>query len=288
MAFQVNGINMGSTKPKRKSFGIGGLLILIVIAVILIIFGGFLIQRSIQTKDWPTTAGIVTEVSRSTDSDGDTNYTPILEYKVDGKSFTTSGSGSNTPVSIGASQTVRYNPDNPSDGSVDSVAGAIFGYILPIVGIIMIIAGVVSFLSSRKRTEQINTLKSRGTKDQGIVTNLEQHMNTNNSNRNRYNNGNRMSNYSVNRNDSANQQTRVTVTAPNSTGGTTEYVSDWVSGNTMGLSNYQQQAVAMDVYIDPTNASNYFVEVDNLPQLAASRIVDMLKTASGTASQPPK
>ena len=66
------------------------------------------------------TEGVVTEMDAST-SDGSTSYSPVVEFQVNGQTYSFDGNvSSNTPqYHVGQSVTVRYDKDDPSNAQID-------------------------------------------------------------------------------------------------------------------------------------------------------------------------
>ncbi len=135
-----------------KTTVIGGLL-LIVIGIGLI--AGILIyKKSADAKlaSWPRTTAVVVAVERTQvkeDDDYVTKYVPVLEYTVDGKTYRMRDSAKNIAPLLGSTQTIAYNPDNPSKrisaqtGTlVPTVIFVAFGALSSVMGIIVLAKGI--------------------------------------------------------------------------------------------------------------------------------------------------
>ncbi len=73
----------------------------------------------------------------------------VVEYVVDGQTYRiVSGSYTNMPKSIGTEVSIKYDPNNPQDAiwTLDSA-----NIILPILGIVFTLAGIVVVISSIKK-----------------------------------------------------------------------------------------------------------------------------------------
>ena len=257
MAFSINGIPLGGNfKARRSKFGIGSLIFMFVFGAMFIGVSFLFIGDDIRSRDWKPVTGTITDVSRSTDSDGDVMYRPTVAYTVDGQSYSTSPSySSSQQYSVGSSQTVHYDPNNPSQGVIRTNGMGFFVYIFPVIGAFAILFGVVSFIRSMRRSSLIKQLKSSGVKVQGVVT-------------------------AVGSNTSSNNSTQITVSATGLDGQVHHYQSDSVSGlSIIGLADYQTKPVAIDVYLNPTNQTEYYVDLDDIPNISPERITDLLKSA---------
>lgn len=121
-----------------------------------------------QTESWPSTTGRITahEIDRSTDSDGDTDYTPILRYSytVAGQRFTgtriavMSQTYGTEPAAqakldqypIESQHSVYYNPDDPAQSVLEP--GLTFGsYVFPGVGSLFVPFGVLTSIRGATR-----------------------------------------------------------------------------------------------------------------------------------------
>ncbi len=261
MAFSFNNIPIGNTfKAKRANFGVGSFIFLLIFGIIFIGVSWLFVADDFRSSKWPSIDGTVTNVTRSTDSDGDVSYRPTVSYTIDGNTYTTARSySSSQSYSVGTPQAVRYNPDNPSDAVIGTHGSGFFVYLFPLVGLGIIILAIVLFIRNIRRTGQINSLKQTGVKLQGIVTGIGSNGSTNN----------------------GTAQIIVSATGPD--GQVHHYKSDAINGlNIMGIADYQTKPVAIDVYINPTNPELYYVDLDDIPDITPERITELL---SNVASQ---
>lgn len=266
MAFTFNGIPLGGNfKARRSSFGIGSLIFMLLFGAVFIGVSFLFIGDDLRSRNWESVSGTITHVSQSTDSEGDTTYRPTVAYNVDGQTYTASPSYSSSQhYTTGDTQTVHYDPSNPSEGVIRTNGMGFFIYIFPIVGVLVIIFGVFGFIRNIRRSGQINHLKSSGTKVQGVVTAVG------------------------GSNSSNNNSVQITVSATGPNGQVHHYQSDSVNGfGVVGLAEYQTKPVAIDVYIDPIDPSKYYVDLDDIPEITPERIASLLKNASNQTSTPP-
>lgn len=264
MAFTLNGIPLGDGfKAKRTSFGIGTLIFLLLFGAIFIGVSLLFIKDDFRSRGWPATDGVISSVRQSRDSDGNTMYTPTVSYTVNGENYTTTPSySSSTNYTVGNKQTVHYNPATPSEGVLRTSGAGLLVYMFPIIGLAVIIVGIVSFVRDRRRSRQINALRTNGIKIQGVVTDVTS--------------GGTNSRASV-----------ITVSATTPDGQVRHFQSDSVSGlSIVGLAEYQTKPVAIDVYIDPVNPGNYYVDLDDIPNITPERIASLLKSAAAPSPNP--
>jgi hypothetical protein len=242
-------------KARRNKFGLGTAAIVAAAGVMFTGASYLFLADDIKSREWPSAPAVVTNVSRSTNSDGDQMYRPTVEYKVSGVTYqNTSPSSSSSAVSIGDERTIRYNPNSPSEGVIAMSGTDWFIILFPIVGIGLILGSIVGLIKSVRRGKAIKSLKQSGMKLQGIVTNVEQ--------------------------SSQHGSVTITVTAQEHTGQVRMFQSDSMSGNTFTLLQYQQQPIAMDVYVDPSDPANYYVDLDDVPELDAAQLGNLLKLAT--------
>ena len=82
-----------------------------VLAVIALVAGIYI--TFFQSRGFVKTTGTILSLREEADSDDSSTFYPIVEYSVDGKTYTTvltTGSGS---YKVGKSITVLYDPDDP-------------------------------------------------------------------------------------------------------------------------------------------------------------------------------
>ena len=127
-------------------------IISLVIGIVCIVIGIFIMvthftNKAKQTAE--TTATIVrvdSEVETDTDGLETRYYYPVIEYKVDDKTYENrlpdSGSSNSTEYKVGDSVTITYNPENPNElskkGSIGGLIGGIFFIIFGFIAIISI------------------------------------------------------------------------------------------------------------------------------------------------------
>jgi hypothetical protein len=255
MKFSTSSLRMFG-KPRRNAFGLGSALIVAGIGVAFIAASYAFLRDDIQSRNWPAAQAVVTIVNSRLDSDGDRIYRPTVEYSVGGLTHTTtSSSWSSSPTTVGEQRTVRYNPDNPKEGVIAMSGSDWLILIFPLLGVVIILASFAGFIVSSRRGHTIDRLKQSGTKLQGVVTNVQR--------------------------SSQQGSVVITVTAQDHTGQVRSFHSDSVEGNTMALLQFNQKPIAMDVYIDPSNAEHYYVDIEDVPAMDADYISSLLKMATG-------
>lgn len=254
MRFSTGGMSLFG-KARRSKFGFGSGLILLFIGTVFIGVSFIIFNGEIRSRDWPTAQAKVVHVAQRLDSENGMMYTPTVEYTVNGTPHRiTSQMSSSSPETVGSTKTVRYNPNNQSEGII-AMSGMMYTFLLfPLIGAGLILGSIVAAVRSFKRSRVISNLKQSGIKVQGIVSNVES--------------------------TSQRGSVRLTVSAPDQSGQVRSFASDTVSGNTFTLTDYQQKPIAMDVYIDATNPDIYYVDIDDIPEMTADTITHLLQKAT--------
>ena len=112
------------------------------------IFGATsLVNTTAMTKDWGKVKGqyVGREIYNSDDTDGETSYRLIYTYDIDGQTYVISTNyGTNSIPQLGASKTIRYNPENPEQAAFadfsSDVGLMIFGFIFALLPSLMVLA----------------------------------------------------------------------------------------------------------------------------------------------------
>ncbi len=255
MNLNYNVLNIGF-KIKRKKFGIGEL-------IFLVLFGGaftgagFLAINGLKVDfGWARTYGEVVS-SSSKISDGSTTHTPVVRYSVDGQEYwITSSISSGFAPTIGEKREVAYNPDQPNQAKIVEGIGTMWWlWLFPISGVIILVIAPISFILSLRRSSTINNLVQKGMKLQGILSDIQSSGNNNGS-------------------------YKIIVSAPDSTGTVHNYISDSLDGVAgLSLTNFQNNPIPIDVYIDPANPQNYYVDISGIPNLTPQRISELIQSA---------
>lgn len=254
------GSNITGYKVRRQRFGVFSLIFVLLSGVSFTATGIFAINSSKIDPAWTRISGEVVGSSSRTDSDGSTNYTPIIQYLVNGKSYKiTSRSGSSSYPNIGDKREVAYNPNRPDQAKV--VEGVIIQALLWLssaIGIGLLILAPFFFVRSLQRSNKIKNLMQTGQKLQGVLVDIQAVSNSKNSN-----------NY------------KIVVSAADNTGTVQNYVSDALSGiGGLVMADFKNTPIPIDVYVDPSNPSNYYVDISNVPNLTPERITELIKSAS--------
>jgi len=185
-------------------------------------------------------------------------YSPRVEYIVAGQTYTvTSHMSSNSRPSVGSTQRVGYNPGDPSEARVDEgVGGIAFLSVFAGLGVLGILLGPILYIRSRRRTAAINKLVQSGQKVTGVVTGISSNRNGTNQN---------------------SQAFVVEVSATDLSGTVRQFTSDSLTGlGPLAMMDFQANPIAVDVYIDPANPDNYYVDISDLPNLTPARIAELI------------
>ncbi len=265
MEINLNGNigNLANTRARRKKFGFGSLLLVLFIGVILISSGILFLKSNSINPGWIKVYGQVVSVSTD-NSNGSTTYAPVVQYQVNGQSYKviSNSSSSNYPT-IGSQKQVAYDPQQPQDSKIVAGVGTkSILYLLIIIGVLFIVIGPFAFIRSLRRSKDINNLKQTGQKIQGIITDISG---------NTYNN--------------QNNTYRIVVSATNSSGNVQSYTSDPLySVGGLLMVDFRNNPIPIDVYINPANPNDYYVDISEVPNLTPERISDLIKSYSNKQS----
>ncbi len=247
---------MPTFKTKRQKFGIGSFIILVIMGAGFTI-AGYAAYKSMQIDpSWPRTQGTVVG-SSSRISDGSELHTPIVEYTVNGQTYQVpGGSSSSARPTIGSAKEVGYNPANPDEAKAVQGLGVMSLVLLfPVVGTGMLIIAPVLLIKSLRRSSRIKKLLQTGHKVQGVIVDLASTRS----------NG---SNY------------KIVVAATDNYGTVQNYESDGLQGIAgLAMSNFQNNPIVIDVYLDPADPKNYYVDISDIPSLSPQRISELVQSA---------
>lgn len=227
--------------------------------------GLFFIFTNNPDSSWTETKGTVVNV-QSRAGDSNTMYSAVVEYTVDGNSYTVvSSMSSSSAPDIGSERKVAYNPNLPQEAKiVESLTSTWWLYLFPLAGLTMIVLSILSYIRSKKRTSEIGNLQVRGVSVKGVVVELKD----------------------VGRNDN-NTMYKVVVAANDLSGNVKHYLSDPIN-NVEGLAftNLHQNPIAVDVFLDPNNPDNYYVDIADIPQLSAPGLSDIISHVTNSIKNP--
>jgi hypothetical protein len=246
---------------KRKKFGIGSLIFLVLFGTAFTAGGIIALRSNSIDPDWTVTAGKVVDISRSS-NDGSTTYSPVVSYQVEGRSYrAASNMSSSFQPYIGQNREVAYNPDQPEQSKiVESATTTWWLYLFPIIGIACIVLGPYQYIQGAKRDKKIKQLIRTGLKLQGVLVDVQSE------------------------GDSNSNSYKIVVAATDPTGTVQNYVSDSLGGIAgVAMADFRNNPIPIDVYVDPSNHENYYVDISDIPNLTPERIVQLLKgTAENT------
>lgn len=116
--------------------------IAIIAGIIILIWG---INNNIKTENYIEIEAVVVNYEENFDN----KYHEIVEYTVDGQTYSsTSSTASNIPDSIGSTVIIKYNPDDPSEVSWDTGLSRI---LMPACGILFIVVGIIGSIRFIKK-----------------------------------------------------------------------------------------------------------------------------------------
>lgn len=138
---------------------------LVIIPLIFIAIGGVFLFFSVsRLSNQSTATGVVVDVDRSTDSDGDTSYRPVIEFVADdGRTYLFTGRiGSSSRPQVGRSIDVLYDPADPNGATEKTFSNL---WLFPILfggfGILILI-----FMAFGKARSGGSTLRNRAYTDE--------------------------------------------------------------------------------------------------------------------------
>ncbi len=120
----------------------------------------------------------------------------------------------------------------------------------------MIVLGTFLFIRSIKRNNNIKRLIQSGQKLQGVVVDVSE----------------------------ANNGDVITVSATGPSGNVQSYTSDPVQGiGVVSLADFKNNPIPIDVYIDPADPENYYVDISDVPNLTPERINELFKSMTSNS-----
>ncbi len=250
-------------QARRRKFGIGSLMFLILFGAVFTVAGAFALKSTQIDPSWPRISGQVIS-SSSHISNGSTTYVAVVQYQTNGQTYqVTSGIGSSSYPRIGDTRQVAYNPSQPNEAKlVESASSTLWLYLFPVIGIACLVLAPYAFIKSLRRSSHIKSLIQNGQKLQGILTDI-QNMGSNNNN-NSY---------------------KIVVSATDNTGTVQSYISDTLGGiGGLGMADFRNNPIPIDVYINPANSRDYYVDVSDIPGLTPGRIAELIKSAAASQS----
>lgn len=267
MKISINN-NMPTMGVKRRKFGIWSLISSVIIGGIMIAAGFLMINTSKINPSWIQISGkVVRNNTRFSTGKSGTMYTPVIEYEVNGQKYEAISSTSSSQSStLNSQKEVAYDPTNPSNSKVVSGSAVKLFYLIPLFGLFAITFAIVAFVRSSKKSSEIKNLLQTGQKLQGVLVDIL--------------------NQNVTGADGSSY--KIVVSATNPSGIVQNYTSDILYGlGGLGMIDYKTNPVPIDVYIDPTNPTNYTVDVSNIPNLTPDRIRELITSKLGPAHNQP-
>ena len=249
--------NMTNLKVRRQKFGIGSLIFLFIFGAIFMSLGILALKSNKVDPSWTKVTGEIVD-SSSHISDGSTTYSPVIKYEVGGQSYKVAGSlSSSSYPNIGEKREVAYNPVRPDQSKVvETASSQWFLYLFPFIGIVCLALTPYLFIRSVKRSSHIKRLMQSGQKLQGVLVDVQ----------------------SAGNNKSISY--KIVVSASDLNGTVQNYVSDTLKGiGGLAMADFRNTPIPIDVYIDPTNPQNYYVDIADVPNLTPDRIGELIKSA---------
>lgn len=137
--------------PKTSNKATAIVAFFIAFLALLIGLGGW--QSGVIPHNYVHTTGTVIREQQSAQSNNKTGgytYVPVIQFTVNGKAYTVTGTTAEAQPSaqVGQTQQVAYNPANPGQDPKDAsdTSGAIWGPILMVIGVGCVIFGLFKLL----------------------------------------------------------------------------------------------------------------------------------------------
>lgn len=144
----------------------------VIIPLIFVAIGGMFLFFSIsRLSSQSTTSGVVVDVDRSTDSDGDTSYRPVIEFVADdGFTYTFIGRiGSSSRPTVGRSIEVLYDPADPQ-GATEKTFSNLWLFPIAFGGFGLVFLLLMAFAKGRKG---VGSFRSSGVSDDAAAAALD-------------------------------------------------------------------------------------------------------------------
>lgn len=256
--------NIANFKVRRQQFGIFSLIFLLLFGAVFAGSGLFFINSSKIDSSWNRISGEIVD-SSSRISNESTTYNPVIQYSVDGQNYRlTSSSGSSFYPNIGGKLEVAYNPSRPDQAKVvDGVGAQAFLWLFPVIGIGILVLAPILFIRSMHRSKKIKNLMQTGQKLQGVLVDVQSTGSSDNNN-----------------------TYKIVVSATDISGAVQNYVSDQLGGiGGLAMADFRKNPIPIDVYVDPANSQNYYVDISDVPNLTPERIGELIKSAANKQPQ---
>lgn len=250
--------NIPNLKVRRQNFGIGSALFLLLFGAVFTGVGVLALRSNEVDPNWTKVTGEVVD-STSRTGDSSTTYSPVVKYEVNGRSYrVASRISSSSYPRIGEKREVAYNPVRPDQSKVvEDASTQWFLYLFPLVGIVCLAIAAYAFIRSIRRSGNISRLVQSGQKLQGVLVDVRSQGSGNNSGY------------------------KIVVSATDQSGTVQNYVSDSLIGiGGLAMADFRNNPIPIDVYIDPANPQNYYVDVADIPNLTPERIGELIKSAT--------
>ena len=224
-------------KKVNLSFGIGGFFA--VFGVIMLCIGIISIVNSMNfRKNSEQVTGVISHIETRREHHLDSGSTEVhdvyVKYTVNGQEYEQELGFYESSMYAGKEIEIFYNPENPME--IKGNDGAI-SIILPLMGVVFLVIGLVFVNNDRKNKKQLEMLLSKGNTAEGIITAITVDHNTTINNRHPL-------------------KAEVTVTDP-VTGEQFLYSSDSIMEDIRYLEGRR-----VTVYYDPDDRSKYYIDLD--------------------------
>ena len=141
---------MSTTVKKTRKASFFGIFAA-VLALLAIGFGVYTVF--FQTRGFVKTEAVIVSRNTALDEDGNEEFIPVVEYTVDGKTYTAvlDTRGSSSRFAVGKAMKILYNPQDPSEAHVTNV----FAYVIMGVGVAVLAVVIGTAVRSRRALKEL-------------------------------------------------------------------------------------------------------------------------------------
>ncbi len=216
-------------------FAVG--LLILTVGIFLLVSTNRFLKTAVETT------ATITYIDSRIDSDGDTNHTVTVEFKVKGEKYGGTLNYYSSSMYVGKKEQIYYDPSNPNN--FKAKGSRVLIYITPIIGFVFILIGGGVFASLVRKEKKRKKLLSYNYVIQANIVGINLDTSLSVNGRNPY----RLEANYINPND----------------GKIYSYRSEefWIDITPILT---QMQITTIPVYVNPNNYAEYYVDVSNLKQ----------------------
>lgn len=136
-------------------------LLFAIVGMVFLVVGIFLTYNTLFSKtEKVQTTGIITSIESDRKSDGGYEYEVWVQYDANGKTYESELGSYVSSFYEGQTIDIYYEKENPKKIGTEGTELMIL--IFPVVGLIVMVAGIIGFVGKKKRKQEIDELKNNG------------------------------------------------------------------------------------------------------------------------------